>query len=80
MREGRRSSERRFFCALLTLRVELTREFRRATLLRELLPASTSARILPSSDAWPFGDETPSLKDGMLRLFRFGGAGSGIPV
>lgn len=33
-----------FFCALLTLRVELTREFRRATPLRELLPASTSAR------------------------------------
>ena len=38
------------------------------------------AQILPSSDAWPFGDETPSLKDGMLRLFRFGGAGSGILV
>ena len=38
------------------------------------------AQILPSSDAWPFGDETPSLKDGMLRFFRFGGAGSGIPV
>lgn len=32
------------FCALLTLRIELTCEFRRATPLRELLPASTSAR------------------------------------
>lgn len=33
------------FCALLTLRVELAREFRRATPLRELPPpASTSAR------------------------------------
>ena len=38
------------------------------------------ARILPSSDAWPFGEEIPSLKDGMLRPFRLGGAGSGIPV
>ena len=38
------------------------------------------AQILPSSDAWPFGDETSSLKDGMLRLFRLGGAGSGILV
>lgn len=44
MREGRRSSERRFFCALLTLCARSTREFRRATPLRELLPASTSAR------------------------------------
>lgn len=44
MREGRRSSERRFFCALLTLCARSTREFRRATPLRGLLPASTSAR------------------------------------
>lgn len=45
MREGRRSSERRFFCALLTLCARSTREFQRATPLRELLPsASTSAR------------------------------------
>ena len=44
MREGRRSSERRFFCALLTLCARSTREFRRATPLWELLPASTSAR------------------------------------
>lgn len=44
MREGRRSSERRFFCVLLTLCARSTREFRRATPLRELLPASTSAR------------------------------------
>ena len=32
------------FCALLTLCARSTREFRRATPLRELLPASTSAR------------------------------------
>lgn len=44
MREGRRSSERRFFCALLTLCARSTREFRCATPLRELLPASTSPR------------------------------------
>lgn len=45
MREGRRSSERRFFCALLTLCARSTCEFRRATPLRELLPpASASAR------------------------------------
>ena len=44
MREGRRSSERRFFCALLTLRARSAREFQCATPLRELLPASTSAR------------------------------------
>lgn len=44
MREGRRSSERRFFCVLLTLCARSTREFRCATPLRELLPASTSAR------------------------------------
>ncbi len=45
MREGHRSSERRFFCALLTLCARSTREFQRATPLRELLPsASTSAR------------------------------------
>lgn len=45
MREGRRSSERRFFCALLTLCGRSTREFRCATSLREFPPpASTSAR------------------------------------
>ena len=44
MREGRRFSERRFFCALLTLCARSTCEFQRATPLRELLPASTSAR------------------------------------
>ena len=38
------------------------------------------ARILPSSDDCPFGEEIPSLKDGMLRPFRLGGADSGILV
>lgn len=46
MREGRRSSERRFFCALLTLRARSTREFRCATPLRDCpTSASASARI-----------------------------------
>ena len=30
--------------------------------------------------SWPFGDETPSPKDGMLRLFSFGGASPSILV
>ena len=75
MREGRRSSERRFFCALLTLRARSTREFRRATPLRELLPASTSARTrlascprksrcvtLPCELLWRISASEPTLR------------------
>lgn len=75
MREGRRSSERRFFCALLTLCARSTREFQRATPLRELLPASTSARTqlascprksrcvtLPCELLWRISASEPTLR------------------